>query len=217
MLGEDNYLVREGITRALEAMEGIELVGTGVDLDSLRESVERTKPDVVLTDIRMPPTRTDEGIRFAAYLRLAQPGIGVVVLSQHVDPAYAHALFADGAEGRAYMLKERLRDQQELQQALTAVAAGSSWVDSRVVERLLGDGREHDPHLDELSPREHEILGMIATGLSNGAIADQLSITRRAVERHINAIFRKLELKESDEETNRRVRATLLYLSGGDR
>jgi DNA-binding NarL/FixJ family response regulator len=206
--------VREGITRALESMEGVELVGTGVDLDSLRECVERVQPDVVLTDIRMPPTRTDEGIRFAADLKLVRPEVGVVVLSQHADPVYAQALFAEGADRRGYLLKERLKDKQELQQALTAIAGGGSWVDSRVVERLLDDGRGRTPHLDELSPREAEILAMIAKGLSNSGIAEQLSITRRAVERHINAIFRKLDLRESDEDTNRRVRATLLFLAG---
>jgi DNA-binding NarL/FixJ family response regulator len=176
--------------------------------------VERTQPNVVVTDIRMPPTLTDEGIRFAADLRRIQPEVGVVVLSQHAEPSYAQALFADGADGRAYLLKERLADQQELEYALAAVAAGRSWVDSSIVERLLDDGHARDPQLEALSPREREILAMIAKGLSNSGIAEQLAITRRAVERHINAIFRKLQLKESDEDTNRRVRATLLYLAG---
>ena len=124
VVGEDNFLVREGISRALERMDGIELVASNEDLDSLRASVEEMDPDVVLTDIRMPPTRSDEGIRLAADLRHTHPKVGVVVLSQHIDLAYATTLFAEGSDGRAYLLKERLKDQQELHQALRAVAEG---------------------------------------------------------------------------------------------
>jgi DNA-binding NarL/FixJ family response regulator len=213
VLGEDNYLVREGITRALERIEGFELVATGEDLGSLLEAVESTSPDVVLTDIRMPPTYSDEGIRVAVELRRTHPDIGVVILSQHVVPAYALALLAGGSDGRAYLLKERIKDQNELRHALLAVAEGRSLVDSRIVERLLEDGLHRDPQLDRLTPRERQTLAMIAEGRSNSAIAEELMITRRAVERHINSIFLKLELKESD-DVNRRVRAALLYLAG---
>ena len=213
VVGEDNFLVREGISRALERMDGIELVGSNEDLDSLRASVEEMNPDVVLTDIRMPPTRSDEGIRLAADLRHTHPKVGVVVLSQHIDLAYATTLFAEGSDGRAYLLKERLKDQQELHQALSAVAEGRSLVDSRIVERLLTRTPHSDPQLDRLTERERQTLAMIAEGRSNGAIAEELLITKRAVERQINAIFVKLELTESG-DVNRRVRAALLYLAG---
>ncbi len=212
VVGEDNFLVREGITRALERMDGIQLVAANEDLDSLRSSVDALEPDVVLTDIRMPPTRTDEGIRLAADLRRTHPAVGVVVLSQHIEPAYATALFAEGSDGRAYLLKERLKNEQELQQALQAVADGRSLVDSRIVERLLRTPHT-DPQLDRLTPRERATLAMIAEGRSNSAIAEQLQITKRAVERQINGIFVKLELTESG-DVNRRVRAALLYLAG---
>ena len=213
VVGEDNFLVREGISRALERMDDIELVASNEDLDSLRASVEEMEPDVVLTDIRMPPTRSDEGIRLAADLRHTHPKVGVVVLSQHIDLAYATTLFAEGSDGRAYLLKERLKDQQELHQALRAVAEGRSLVDSRIVERLLTRTPHSDPQLDRLTPRERQTLAMIAEGRSNGAIAEELLITKRAVERQINAIFVKLELTESG-DVNRRVRAALLYLAG---
>jgi DNA-binding NarL/FixJ family response regulator len=213
VLGEDNFLVREGITRALERMDGVQLVAANEDLESLRDSVETLEPDVVLTDIRMPPTRTDEGIRLACDLRQSHPRVGVVVLSQHVEPAYATALFSEGSDGRAYLLKERLKDQNELHQALQAVAEGRSLVDSRIVERLLLRSPHTDPQLDRLTPRERETLAMIAEGRSNSAIAEQLLITKRAVERQINGIFVKLELTESG-DVNRRVRAALLYLAG---
>jgi DNA-binding NarL/FixJ family response regulator len=213
VVGEDNFLMREGIARALESMDGVDLVATSADLDALRESVETLHPDVVLTDIRMPPTHTDEGIRLATELRRTHPEIGVVILSQHIEPEYAIALLAEGSDGRAYLLKERLRDQHELYQTLDGVANGGSLVDSRVVERLLDLTTHNDPRLDRLRPVERETLALIAQGLSNSAIAERLSITKRAVERHINAIFVKLELAESD-DLNRRVRAALLYLAG---
>ena len=213
VVGEDNFLVREGISRALERMDGVQLVASSDDLESLRTSVETMKPDVVLTDIRMPPTRTDEGIRLAADLRHSHPSVGVVILSQHIDLAYATTLFAEGSDGRAYLLKERLRDQQELHQALQAVAEGRSLVDSRIVERLLTRSPHTDPQLSRLTPRERETLAMIAEGRSNGSIAEHLQITKRAVERQINTIFVKLELTESG-DVNRRVRAALLYLAG---
>jgi DNA-binding NarL/FixJ family response regulator len=213
VVGEDNFLMREGIARTLESMDGVDLVATSADLDALRESVEAMRPDVVLTDIRMPPTHTDEGIRLATELRRTHPEIGVVILSQHIEPGYAIALLAEGSDGRAYVLKERLKDRQELYQTLDGVANGGSLVDSRVVERLLDLTTHNDSGLDKLRPAERETLAMIAQGLSNSAIAERLGITKRAVERHINAIFVKLDLAESD-DLNRRVRAVLLYLAG---
>ena len=215
ILAEDNYLAREGIVRVLESIEDLDLVAVYGDLDAVRAAVERDRPHVVVTDIRMPPTHTDEGIRLADELRTTRPEIGVVVLSQHESPVYALALFDRGAERRAYLLKERVRDQSELGRAVREVASGGSVVDPRIVEGLLSaHTRTHTP-LEELTPRELEILALIAEGRSNTAIATTLVVTKRAVERHINAIFRKLELEES-EDVSRRVTAALLYLTRGD-
>ena len=214
ILAEDNYLAREGIVRVLESIEDLDLVAAYGDLDTVRAAVERDRPDVVVTDIRMPPSHTDEGIRLADELRTTRPEIGVVVLSQHESPLYALALFDRGADRRAYLLKERVRDQSELGRAVREVASGGSVVDPRIVEGLLSaHTRTHTP-LEELTPRELEILALIAEGRSNTAIAETLVVTKRAVERHINAIFRKLELEES-EDVSRRVTAALLYLTRG--
>jgi DNA-binding NarL/FixJ family response regulator len=213
VVGEDSFLVREGIASVLGSLEGIELVETAADLDGLRASVERSAPDVVVADIRMPPTNSDEGIRFADELRSSHPEIGVVILSMHAEPRYATALLEGGSDRRAYLLKERLRDGNELSHALHAVAEGRSVIDPEVVEKLVAAHERRTSRLDALTPREFEILGLIAQGRSNSWIASNLTITKRAVERHINAIFLKLELGEP-EDVNRRVRATLLYLSG---
>ena len=212
VLGEDSYLAREGIVRALEAIDEVDLVATCGTLDELRATVEEAGPDVVLTDIRMPPTNTDEGIRLAGELHAAHPEIGVVVLSQHAEPLYATALFEHGSERRAYLLKERLKDRDELARALREVADGGSVVDSRIVEELLTSQRHRaETRLGELTPRELEILALIAEGKSNSAIAESHVITKRAVERHINSIFWKLQLGESD-DVSRRVKAVLVFL-----
>jgi DNA-binding NarL/FixJ family response regulator len=168
-----------------------------------------------VTDIRMPPTNSDEGIRFADELRSSHPEIGVVILSMHAEPRYATDLLRDGSDGRAYLLKDRLTDEGELSNALHAVAAGESVIDPQVVEKLVAARERRTSQLDALTPRELEILGLIAQGRSNRWIATKLTITKRAVERHINAIFLKLDLGEP-EDVNRRVRATLLYLSGDE-
>jgi DNA-binding NarL/FixJ family response regulator len=213
VLGEDNLIAREGIIRVLEASDGVEVAGACGDLPTLREAVELLRPDVVLTDIRMPPTATDEGIRFAHELRSTHPEIGVVVLSQYAEPDYANALFEHGAEGRAYLIKDRLRDRGELANAVREVAAGGSHVDQRVVAQLFAQWRERtESPVARLTPRELETLALVAEGLSNSAIADALSISGRAVERHIGAIFAKLDLAES-EHVSRRVKAALLYLA----
>ncbi len=215
VLGEDSFLAREGIATVLRDLDDVELVDTADDLDELRASVERTKPDVVVTDIRMPPSNTDEGIRFAEELRSSHPDVGVVILSQHAEPRYAMALLSAGSGRRAYLLKERLTDEAELSQAVHNVAAGLSLIDPRVVEKLVTAREKWDSELGTLTPREFEILGLIAQGRSNRWIASKLTITKRAVERHINAIFLKLDLGEP-EDVNRRVQAALLYLSGDD-
>ncbi len=213
VLGEDSFLVREGIASVLRNLDDVELVETAGDLDELRASVEQTKPDVVVTDIRMPPSNTDEGIQFADELRTSHPDVGVVILSQHAEPRYAMALLSGGSGRRAYLLKERLTDEAELNQAVHNVAAGQSLIDPRVVAKLVTAREKWDSELGNLTPRELEILGLIAQGRSNRWIASHLTITKRAVERHINAIFLKLDLGEP-EEVNRRVQAALLYLSG---
>jgi DNA-binding NarL/FixJ family response regulator len=213
VLGEDSLLAREGIVSALEDDDEVEVVEMCTDLETLRAAIDRSRPDVVLTDIRMPPSHTDEGIRLAVELRHSHPEIGVVVLSQHAEPRYALALFADGSERRAYLLKERLKDRGELGQAVREVAAGRSLVDMHVIDMLLTQKRRRgSSQLDRLTPRESEILAMIAEGRSNSAIAESLLITKRGVERHISSIFAKLELGES-EDISRRVKAALLYLS----
>jgi DNA-binding NarL/FixJ family response regulator len=214
VIGDDSFLAREAIGALLENADGIELVAACEDADTLRAAIEREQPDVVLTDIRMPPSKRDEGIRIAAELRKTRPGVGVVVLSQHAEPTYATLLFADGSEGRAYLLKETLRDRDELVRALQTVAEGGSVVDPMVVEQLLAAQRlRRDTLVDRLTPRELEILALIAEGRSNAAIAKSLVVTKRAVERHINSIFLKLGLREAN-DVSRRVKAALLYLSG---
>jgi DNA-binding NarL/FixJ family response regulator len=213
VLGEDNYIAREGISRVLERAEDIELVAACDDLETLRSTIDEARPDVVLTDIRMPPSNTDEGIRLASELRLSHPEVGVVVLSQHAEPSYAAVLFADGADRRAYLLKERVKDYAELTDALRRVAEGGSVVDPRIVEELVAVRRRREKsRLDMLTPRELEILGMIAEGQSNTAIADALVVTKRAVERHISGIFAKLDLGD-DDDVSRRVKAAVLYLA----
>jgi DNA-binding NarL/FixJ family response regulator len=213
VLGEDSYLAREGISRALEAAQGIELVASGGTLDEVLQAVDRLEPDVVLSDVRMPPNHTDEGIRLAIELRRSHPAIGVVILSQHADALYALALFDDGSDGRGYLLKDRVRDREELARALLEVARGGTVVDAKIVNELLAVRRQRETSgLETLTDREQEILALVAEGRSNGDIAETLVVTKRAVEGHINSIFSKLELGEP-ERVDRRVKAALLYLT----
>ncbi|MBW8741184.1 MAG: response regulator [Gaiellaceae bacterium] len=213
ILGEDSYLASEGIAHILERADGVELIGTHRDLDTLTAAIAAERPDVVLTDIRMPPTNSDEGIRLANTLRTSDPEIGVVVLSQHAEPAYVTSLLEGGSHGRAYLLKERVKNAGELAGAVREVAEGGSVIDPSVVEKLLESRRRHENSgLESLTPREVEILSLIAEGRSNAAIADSLVLTKRAVERHINSIFTKVDLG-SPEDVSRRVRAALLYLA----
>jgi DNA-binding NarL/FixJ family response regulator len=216
VLAEDNTLLREGIARLLERAEDIELVGTACDRPELEALIESVAIDLVVTDIRMPPTGTDEGIQIANQLRRDRPEVGVVVLSQHVDPAYALALLEGGSEGRAYLLKERVSEVDELLAAIREVAAGGSVIDSKVVESLVTSKRPQTSDVDRLTPREREILAEMAQGKSNAAIAATLVLSTRAVEKHTNSIFSKLGLSE-EIDVNRRVKAVLLYLSDGQR
>ena len=212
--GEDSYIAREGILRALEQEEDIEVVATCGDLDTLRATVDDIASDVVLADISMPPTNTDEGIRLADELRRTKPEVGVVILSQYAEPLYATKLLEDGSARRAYLLKDRVQYRSDLTRAVREVAAGRSVVDPRIVELLLAaQQRREDSRFDTLTPREQQILALVAEGWSNAAIAERIVITKRAVERHINSIFSKLGLGES-ESISRRVKAALLYLAG---
>jgi DNA-binding NarL/FixJ family response regulator len=212
-LGEDSLIVREGVHQLLAVDPEIEIVAAVADQYSLRQACADERPDVVLTDIRMPPTHTDEGIRLAAELRDSHPQIGVVILSQFSDPMYALALLEQGSDGRAYLLKERVHNRAELMSAIRAVAAGGSMIDPKVVEALVvaRSRAEHSP-LNELTARELQVLAEIAQGKSNTAIADSLFLTKRAVEKHINAIFWKLGLAEVA-DVSKRVKAALMFLS----
>jgi DNA-binding NarL/FixJ family response regulator len=213
VLAEDNALLREGIAKLIESHDGLELLGVAGDLPGLLALVDEVEPDVVITDIRMPPTSTDEGIRAASEIRARRPDTGVVVLSQYSEPAYALALLSDGSAGRAYLLKERVAGVDDLAHAITEVAAGGSVIDPAVVEALVAANvRRRPSDVDRLTPREGEILSEMAQGKSNAAIAAALVLSERAVEKHSNSIFSKLGLSE-EKDTNRRVKAVLLYLS----
>lgn len=214
VIAEDSYLVREGTRMLLETQDEIELVASTSALDALLAAVDEHEPDVVLTDIRMPPTQTDEGIRAAEHLAATHPDLGVVVLSQYVEPEYALRLFDGGAHGRAYLLKERLGDLRELARAIEEVHGGGTMLDPLVVEALVeARQRKQASLLDRLTPREVEVLSHIARGRTNAAIAERLVVSERSVSKHINAIFQKLELHPQHSEVHRRVRAVLLYLS----
>jgi DNA-binding NarL/FixJ family response regulator len=216
VLAEDSYIVREGVRRLLETRPEIDVVATCGDLDSLLRAVEAEAPDVVLTDIRMPPHGHDEGIEAARRLRRTSPEVGVVVLSHYAEPGYALALLEGGSERRAYLLKERVDELEQLVAAIGAVAAGGSVIDPKVVEALVAarTGAERSP-LSELTPRELAVLREMAQGKNNAAIADALVITERSVEKYVHAIFAKLRLTW-EENVNRRVKAVLLYLGEQD-
>jgi DNA-binding NarL/FixJ family response regulator len=214
VFAEDNYLVREGTSALLREVEEIDLVGTAADLQGLLDGVESHRPDVVLTDIRMPPTNTTEGIEAAKQIRAEHPSIGVVVLSQFADEDYAYDLLKEGAAGLGYLLKERVAEIDELVRALKEVAAGGSVLDPKVVEGLVGrrSERENSP-LERLTEREGDVLQQIAEGKNNAAIAEALTLSPRAVEKHINSIFQKLDLSE-EPRVHRRVMAVLTFLKG---
>ena len=214
VVAEDSYLIREGLRMMLGAQDALDLVAAAATLPELAAAVAEHEPDVVVTDVRMPPGDRDEGIAFAEELGRTHPGVGVGVLSNYVEPEWALRLFAAGAAGRAYLLKERVGDLAQLRQAIEAVAAGGSMLDPLVVEALVRarTGRAASL-LSRLTPREREVLELVASGLSNAAIAARLVLTERAVEKHITSVLAKLDLDPDDAGIHRRVRAVLLYLS----
>src|ERR1051325_9122244 len=209
VLGDDSLIVREGVRQLLDSDPAVEVVAAVGDVAKLRDVCDRERPDVVVPDIRMPPTNTDDGIRLATELRETHPDVGVVVLSQFDDPVYALSLLDQGSDGRAYLLKERVHNRAELTAAIHAVAGGGSMIDPKIVEKLVhARGMAENSPLNELTAREREVLGEIAQGKSNTAIAESLFLTKRAVEKHINAIFLKLGLADS-QEVSKRVKAEL--------
>jgi len=212
VVAEDSVLMREGITSVLALQDDLDVVAVCGNFLELMAAANEHEPDVVVTDIRMPPTQTDEGIRAASQLRKDHPEMGVVVLSQYVEPEYAVHLFEDGSNGRAYLLKERVADPGELADAIRTVNGGGSVIDPQVVDALVAARTAGSSVLDRLTDREREVLGEVAKGGTNAAIGEALFISERSVEKHINAIFTKLDLGH-EPDTNRRVRAVLLYLS----
>jgi DNA-binding NarL/FixJ family response regulator len=215
VFAEDDYLVREGTAALLAEVGDVEIVAAVADRDALLAAVDQHRPDAVLTDIRMPPTKTTEGIDAARRIRAEHPGTGVVVLSQYAEEDYAYELLKDGAEGLGYLLKERVADVEEIVRALRDVAGGGSVLDPRVVEGLVArrDKEARSP-LGHLTEREREVLSLMAEGKNNAAIAQSLYLTERAIEKHINSLFHKLNLSE-EPDVHRRVMAVLTFLREG--
>ncbi len=212
-IADDSYLIREALGEVLAPAENVVVVAVAADGDALLAAVGSERPDVVITDIRMPPSGDDEGILIARRLRDTHPDVGVIVLSQYAGPAYALALLEDGAEGRGYMLKERVHDRSELLAAIHVVSQGGTTIDPTLIDELIAVDRHPVPSpLAELTAREREVIGEMAQGKSNAAIAESLVLTKRAVEKHVGAIFQKLSL-EDDEVVSRRVTAVLMYLA----
>jgi DNA-binding NarL/FixJ family response regulator len=213
VIAEDHYLVREGVRRLLETRHDLEIAAVCSDFDSLLAAVESEKPDVVVTDIRMPPGDSDEGIQAAQRLRETHPEVGVVVLSQYANPTYALALLDSGSAGRSYLLKERVQDLETLAAAINAVAEGGSVIDPKVVEELVaGNASSVESPLNQLTPRERDVLHEMAVGKSNAAIGESLFLAERSVEKVIHAIFLKLGLTW-ETSTHKRVKAVILYLA----
>lgn len=210
VIAEDSLLVRDSVSRALSSDPQLTVVGEAEDYDSAVDLVAEKQPTILLTDIRMPPTSTDEGIRLAHWVREAHPEMGVIVLSNYAEPRYAAGLLAGGTAGRGYLLKERVSQFAELHDAVHQVARGGTVLDPLVVEALLAQPRSA-PALSRLTAREREVLGELATGFSNRTVAQRLVLSQRAVEKHINSIFAKLELTV-DDSVDRRVKAVLMFL-----
>ena len=213
ILAEDDFLMREGIRRVLDAAPDITVTAECADGDELLGAVDAAPPDVVVTDVRMPPSGADEGIRIANRLRTTNPTVGVLVLSQFAEPEYALALLEHGSHRRAYLLKERVNDRHRITHAIRDVAAGGSAFDSKVVDALVSARADGVSPLSTLSPREREVLAAVAQGMSNAAIAASLVLTKSAVEKHINSIFGKLGLAGA-QDVSQRVKAALMFLDG---
>jgi DNA-binding NarL/FixJ family response regulator len=209
VIADDAVLLREGVARILEEA-GFEVVGQAGNADELMLKVRSYDPNVAVVDIRMPPTHTDEGLRAAQEIREKHPGVGVLVLSQYVEAAYAMELLSESAEGVGYLLKDRVSDVKEFADAVRRVGDGGSALDPTIVSQLVGRRRSDDP-IDQLTPREREVLGLMAEGRSNSGIAERLVVTERAVEKHVTSIFEKLRLPAASED-HRRVLAVLAYL-----
>jgi DNA-binding NarL/FixJ family response regulator len=217
VLAEDHYLVREGIRSLLNSEPEFEVAAVCADLDALLEAVDRERPNVVVTDIRMPPGNSDEGIQAARRLRESHPEVGVVVLSHYADPSYALALLDTGSAGRAYVLKERIHDRDQLAGAVRAVAQGGSLIDPKVVEGLVAErSRATTSPIGQLTARERDVLGKMAEGKNNASIAADLFVTEPSVEKVINSIFMKLGLTW-EPAVHKRVKAVILYLAESDR
>jgi DNA-binding NarL/FixJ family response regulator len=215
VVAEDSLIVREGLRQLLALSPNLDVVAAHGDLEAVIEAVGDDRPDVILTDIRMPPSDTDEGIRLANHLREHHPATGVIVLSHYAEPQYVMALLEQGSDRRGYLLKERIHDRVQLASAIDAVANGGSVIDPKIVEVLVDAKAHAEPsRLAELTPRERDVLAQIAEGKSNTAIAESLVLSKRAVEKHINSIFTKLGLVGS-EKVSKRVKATLMFLADG--
>jgi len=217
VIGDDSFLIREAIAEFIKGIRGIELVAVCTNGDEIRDAVARLRPDVVLTDMRMPPSGDDEGLRISQFLRAEYPSTGVVVLTQHDEPRYGRELVQQGAEGRAYLLKDRIHSRRELISAIELVAHGGSAIDPQIVAGMLAaPGTEAaGSALALLTPRERDVLTLMAEGRSNAAIAQELVLTRHAVEKYVGAIFEKLDL-DDEQVTSRRVAAVLRYLDAVD-
>lgn len=212
LIADDSYLIREGLRHLLSLAPHMDVAGVYEDAEALLAAVDALAPDVVVTDIRMPPGHADEGIRLASTLRQTHPGLGVVVLSQHGQVQYAMDLLDQGASGRGYLLKDRIHDLDHVVSTIVAVAAGECRIDPQLVDELMVKKRKRPSPLEGLTPRQHEILGDLAAGKSNVAIARERRLTQRAIEKHVSDIFSRLGLG-GDDAISRRVQAVLIYLS----
>jgi DNA-binding NarL/FixJ family response regulator len=209
---EDDLLVREGLTSLFGGIDDIEVVAACADVAALDIALAQADPDVVLTDIRMPPTHTDEGIRAAIDIHRTRPGVGVVVLSQFAEPEYVLSLLDEGSDGLGYLLKERVSDVEHLRRAIESVARGESAIDPKIIDVLIAARSRGTGELDRLTSREAEVLSLIAEGMNNATIAQELAVSDKAVQKHINSIFSKLDLG-ADTDVHRRVKAVLMWLA----
>lgn len=212
MIADDALLLRQGVTAVLATLDGVEVVAEADDHPGLMALVDEHAPDLVITDVRMPPTHTNEGIRAARDIRSLHPETGVIVLSQYLDADYVIELLEDGTEGLAYLLKENVADRRQLASAIDAVCSGSSSIDPAAIEVFVQARSRRPSPFDDLTEREREVLALVAEGLRNSAVAARLHLSEKSVEKHINSIFSKLHLG-AEPESNRRVRSVLLWLA----